>query len=250
MGGARNRFAMRRAVLQKRKASTPLLSANGQHLFGAHGSSRLILLCWFRSRRRRSGSGRGCRRRSRNGSSLWNHNRRGWRWLFLHLSANTLPGIHRRIFTGTTRFAGRHETWRRARTTGQECRPVYSGKQTNNSFHVCAPEYASPGGRLYVSRVAQILFIGNRPRKNRSEKFHCGSHIARGSPGRHEHYAKYWPPFAVIVEPVMNPALSDARNVTQRAISSGSPKRPTGISGRIFLSSTSCGMAFTISVAI
>ena len=42
--------------------------------------------------------------------------------------------------------------------------------------------------------------------------------------------AKYCPPFAVRVEPVISPASSEARNTTQRAISSGSPRRPIGIS--------------------
>ena len=40
--------------------------------------------------------------------------------------------------------------------------------------------------------------------------------------------ARYCPPLAVSVEPVMKPASSDARNTTQRAISLGSPRRPTG----------------------
>ncbi len=44
----------------------------------------------------------------------------------------------------------------------------------------------------------------------------------------------YWPPLAVSVEPVMNPASSETRKATQYAISSGSPSRPSGISGRIF----------------
>ena len=60
--------------------------------------------------------------------------------------------------------------------------------------------------------------------------------------------AKYCPPFAVKVEPVISPASSDARNTTQRAISSGSPSRPIGISGRMLFSSTSLGTACTISV--
>jgi hypothetical protein len=34
-----------------------------------------------------------------------------------------------------------------------------------------------------------------------------------------------------MVEPVMKPASSEARKTTQRAISSGSPRRPTGICG-------------------
>ena len=58
------------------------------------------------------------------------------------------------------------------------------------------------------------------------------------------------PPFADIVEPVMKPASSDARNSTVRAISCGSPRRPTGIRGRMFLATTSGLIALTISVAI
>jgi len=45
---------------------------------------------------------------------------------------------------------------------------------------------------------------------------------------------RYWPPFAVSVEPVMKPASSEARKTTQRAISSGSPSRPSGMCGRMF----------------
>jgi hypothetical protein len=39
---------------------------------------------------------------------------------------------------------------------------------------------------------------------------------------------------AVIVDPVMKPASSEARNTTARAISSGSPRRLAGICGRMF----------------
>jgi len=60
----------------------------------------------------------------------------------------------------------------------------------------------------------------------------------------------YWPPLALSVEPVMNPASSEARNTTQRPTSLGSPNRPTGINGRILVLSTSSGTAITISVAI
>jgi hypothetical protein len=45
-------------------------------------------------------------------------------------------------------------------------------------------------------------------------------------------HAMYLPPLAESVEPVMKPASSPTRNTTQRATSSGSPRRPTGISGR------------------
>jgi hypothetical protein len=58
------------------------------------------------------------------------------------------------------------------------------------------------------------------------------------------------PPLAVSVEPVMRPASSETRNRTQRATSSGSPRRPIGMSGRTDFSSTSLGIACTISVAM
>ena len=63
-------------------------------------------------------------------------------------------------------------------------------------------------------------------------------------------HAMYWPPLAVSVEPVMNPASSPARNTTQRATSSGSPNRPTGMSGMTLVFKTSSGTAMTISVAM
>jgi hypothetical protein len=63
-------------------------------------------------------------------------------------------------------------------------------------------------------------------------------------------YTIYCPPLIDSVEPVMAPASSEARKTTARAISSGSPKRPIGISGRMDFSSTSFGTACTISVLI
>jgi hypothetical protein len=69
---------------------------------------------------------------------------------------------------------------------------------------------------------------------------------SRSSP----HQTIYCPPLIVSVEPVMAPAWSAARNTTARAISSGSPRRPTGINGRMLFSSTSFGTACTISVLI
>ena len=65
-----------------------------------------------------------------------------------------------------------------------------------------------------------------------------------------ERQTMYWPPFAVSVEPVMKLASSEARKRTQRATSSGSPRRPSGTSGRMFFSSTSFGTALTMSVAM
>ena len=43
------------------------------------------------------------------------------------------------------------------------------------------------------------------------------------------HQTMNCPPLAERVEPVISPASSAARNTTQRAISSGSPRRPIGI---------------------
>ena len=65
-----------------------------------------------------------------------------------------------------------------------------------------------------------------------------------------ERQTMYWPPFAVSVEPVMKLASSEARKMTQRATSSGSPRRPSGTSGRMFFSRTSFGTALTMSVAM
>ena len=58
-----------------------------------------------------------------------------------------------------------------------------------------------------------------------------------------------WPPLIDIVDPVMKPASSEARNETARAISSAWPRRPTGIRATIF-SSTFSGTAATISVSM
>jgi hypothetical protein len=67
---------------------------------------------------------------------------------------------------------------------------------------------------------------------------------------RADSQAKYCPPLAEIVDPVIKPASSEARKTTQRAISSGSPSRPIGICGRIFSFSTFSSIALTISVAM
>ena len=57
----------------------------------------------------------------------------------------------------------------------------------------------------------------------------------------------YCPPLTEKIWPVMKPESGSARNSTVRAISSGSPSRPTGIFA-ITLSRASCGTAATISV--
>ncbi len=71
-----------------------------------------------------------------------------------------------------------------------------------------------------------------------------------GCPAALRTQTKNCPPLADRVEPVMKPASSEARNTTQRAISSGSPSRPTGICGMIRSVRTFSGIARTISVPI
>lgn len=60
---------------------------------------------------------------------------------------------------------------------------------------------------------------------------------------------KYCPPLAVMVDPVMKPASSEARKTTQRPISAASPNRPVGICAMMD-SRTFSGTAMTMSVAI
>ncbi len=60
---------------------------------------------------------------------------------------------------------------------------------------------------------------------------------------------KYCPPLAVMVDPVMKPASSEARKTTQRAISAASPSRPAGICAMMD-SRTFSGTAMTMSVAM
>src|SRR5665647_3196168 len=92
--------------------------------------------------------------------------------------------------------------------------------------------------------AARIEQIDTPARSANTDFTELPSQIANGG-GR---YARYCPPLAVSVEPVIRPASSEARNTTQRAISSGSPRRLIGISGRMLFSSTSFGTACTISV--
>ena len=56
-----------------------------------------------------------------------------------------------------------------------------------------------------------------------------------------------WPPLTESVEPVMKSASSATRNSTAREMSSGLPRRPTGIRAMIFVT-TSAGTARTMSV--
>src|SRR5262249_60087280 len=95
-------------------------------------------------------------------------------------------------------------------------------------------------------RAGQIGAFGNR-----HDMLACGLKQPLHHHLRHTYIITYiitWPPLADRVEPVISPASSEARNTTQRAISSGSPSRPIGISGRMFFSRTSLGTACTISV--
>ena len=93
------------------------------------------------------------------------------------------------------------------------------------------------------NRCSGLAMYKPRSAAKRSGPFHCS--LSYGRPRQ----VKYWPPFAVSVEPVMKPASSDARKTTQRAISAASPSRPTGI-WAMMPSRTFSGTAITMSVAM
>ena len=84
------------------------------------------------------------------------------------------------------------------------------------------------------------------PEKVRESIIAGRCHFQPGQPVQ----TKNWPPLALMVEPVTKPASSEARKTTQRAISSGSPRRPTGIWGMMRSFRTFSSMARTISVPI
>jgi dihydrofolate reductase len=103
-----------------------------------------------------------------------------------------------------------------------------------------APEHVE------ITAYASGLVQSALPDKHRAAALSA----ARSDISMRQNQARYWPPLALRVEPVMKPAVSAARKTTQRAISSGSPSRPTGICGMIFSFSTFSGTARTISVPI
>ena len=107
--------------------------------------------------------------------------------------------------------------------------------------------WAIATGRESAARCLRDASEHGAARILRDGRFAPSSGIGRRKAAIAVH-AKYCPPLAVSVEPVIRPASSEARNTTQRAISSGSPSRPIGICGRMFFSSTSFGTACTISV--
>ena len=109
----------------------------------------------------------------------------------------------------------------------------------------------STGPALFVGGVAlqQLWLFWVAPIVGAAIAGRSGPHKPRARSVRNAAQTKNWPPFAEMVEPVMKPAPSDARNTTQRAISSASPRRPTGIWAMIN-SRTFSGTAMTISVAI
>ena len=117
-----------------------------------------------------------------------------------------------------------------ASTRGNSHRPCHSGPRVTSACH---------GNRPIISPMETEKLKYKRPAVSRraliKSVVRCGQ-------------LKYWPPLAEMVDPVMKPASSDARNTTQRAISSGSPNRPTGICGMIRSFSTFSSMARTMSV--
>src|ERR1700688_1047685 len=108
--------------------------------------------------------------------------------------------------------------------------------------------------RHQLASATAVTCVGRRANNAVSQGRCPTSALVRENPllRRHEvitgRHTMYCPPFTVRVDPVMKPASSVARKTTLRAISSGSPRRLTGINGRMLFSSTSFGTACTISV--
>lgn len=104
-----------------------------------------------------------------------------------------------------------------------------------------------------VGHVPSIRRDRRMPRAKSDRRHANGPPPAKGRPAgvaeRAVDQSIDWPPLAEIVDPVMKPASSDTRNTTQRAISSGSPRRPTGMPPMI-ISRTFSGTAITMSVAM
>ncbi len=121
------------------------------------------------------------------------------------------------------------------------------------------PRCAGPGrdARLrarWSSRIARRSTCawwspGNRePQMPRAKRPVCSTANTSAAKAGIERYCMCCPPLMAILAPVRNAASSDARYAQSPATSSGLPRRPMGICGMIFDSSTSLGIASTILV--
>ncbi len=137
-----------------------------------------------------------------------------------------------------------------ARSIGSQV--CFPGLPASNGGHrMRVPDNKESIGRQPDRREAGHRFLAVSTTGAGRKRMHpaCG-HAGRWSRSDCGRQTKNWPPLALIVDPVMKPASSEARKTTQRAISSGSPRRPTGISGMMRSFSTFSSMARTISVPI
>ena len=123
-----------------------------------------------------------------------------------------------------------------------------SVSKATTAFSLCGSEKC----RMHLFRLSLIL---NGAQKKRRTP--CGARrlsslrtLRRRRCLRTSFYDITWPPLAESVEPVIKPASSEARNTTHRAISSGSPSRPAGISGRIFLQPGTAAYVVPLSVVL
>ena len=133
-----------------------------------------------------------------------------------------------------------------------ECVAERSDPETSRFASCCSRGRPGLGkhrdGRIEARPPVSLLRQSRRLLKKLPDKLISFGH--KGWIGERIRHARYCQPFADSVDPVMNPAASDARNTTARAISSGRPRRPTGIAGRITSFITFSGMVPIISVAM
>ncbi len=124
------------------------------------------------------------------------------------------------------RMRGRaRAVWVRGRWSAAPSRPASTSQASNSR-----PTIGSLDQSLSCPRTEHPVTTAHGKATN-----HSGYWVARSSramtSGWVERLAQsmYCPPLTVRVEPVIQPASSAARKVTQRATSSASPSRPTGI---------------------
>ncbi len=103
------------------------------------------------------------------------------------------------------------------------------------------------GGRRVSARRGKHPSLGRGPFGIHASPGDARIRRRRASDQRAHHQPMYWPPLIARFAPVIQRARSSTKKPTAKAISSGSPKRPTGICATILLR-TSSGTAITMSV--
>ena len=109
--------------------------------------------------------------------------------------------------------------------------------------------YGNPLRRIQSDEWDEIAIMFDKESLTKGSTNACAwLRDGRLAPRWSARYCMCWPPLIAILAPVTNAASSEHRQMIRPAISSGAPRRPSGICGRILVSSTSFGIAMTILV--